>query len=296
MKKLLLSLLVVALSLPSMAQTKNASKTAKPAAKTSDSGFETGGFDTSPEPAAAPPPPTKAAPAGKGGSKGGPTASAAKGTDAKAATKADPKAPATGADAVTPPSALPPAFDPKIAVDERASDGKGKTAAAALAPGAKPLSAKALASQKTSMDQLEIGKTQLGLGKEKDAMEYFEKAVKAYPGNAEAVKLRGQVKVMRKNYPESMADLNRAAKLLPMDPEVYYWRGRAKQGQNKDKEAVADFTKAIELKPDYGDAYYCRGHSYSEMDQLKEAACPDFAKAAELGSEKGAKDLKKYCK
>ncbi len=209
---------------------------------------------------------------------------------AATATKADPAAPAAVPVSEANP-ALPATFDPKIVTDTRATDGqKPKPAGPVAAPNDK--NAKNL---KPSNDAYEIGKTQLEQGDEKEAMIYFDKAIKLYPNNFQAVALRGKAKVLRKMYPEAVVDLNRAAKGMPEDAEVYFWRGRAKQEQDKDKEAVADFTKAIGFKADMADAYYWRGHSYSEMDMLRESACPDFAKASELGSELGTKASKKYC-
>ena len=186
--------------------------------------------------------------------------------------------------------ALPKDFDPKIAADTHATDGMKVKPMLAVNP--KDKNAKNI---KPSNDAYEIGKTQLEAGDVKEALIYFDKAIKLYPTNAQALLMRGRAKVMRKLYPEAMVDLNRAVKTLSDNADVYFWRGRAKQEQDKDKEAIIDFDKAIALKADMADAYYWRGHSYSELDMLRENACPDFAKAAELGSELGAKAQKKYC-
>lgn len=188
----------------------------------------------------------------------------------------------------TAPPAVPTNFDPKIASDPHATD--GAKVAAKTPPTKNEKNAKA------SNDAMEIGRTQLAAGKEKDALEYLDRAIKLQPTNGEALLLRGQARVMRKLYPEATTDLTRAIKFMPQSPDVYFWRGRARQEQDKDKEAIKDFDKVIELKPDWADAWYWRGHSYSEMDMLKENACPDFAKAAELGSTLAAKSQKKYCK
>ena len=227
---------------------------------------------------------TEVATPAKPGAKPGAKTTGAPGASADAATTTS--APDSGAATAVP---LPKDFDPKIATDARASDGKAKVAVVA-APGDKK--AKNI---KPSNDAYEIGKSQLKKGEEKEAMIYFDKALKLYPNNFEALLLRGKTKVMRKMYPEAVVDLNRAAKGIPDNPEVYFWRGRAKQEQDKDKEAVIDFDKAISFKADMGEAYYWRGHSYSEMDMLRENACPDFTKAAELGNELGVKAQKKYC-
>ncbi len=214
------------------------------------------------------------------------------------ATAATPATTPTAASPATAPSstnpALPKDFDPKIATDSHAPDVQKPQSASAPLPGGKvDKNAKNL---KPSNDAYEIGKTQLEAGEAKEALVYFDKAIKLYPNNFQALLLRGRAKVERKLYPEALADLNRAVKGMPENPDAYFWRGRAKQEQDKDKEAIVDFTKAIQFKADMGDAYYWRGHSYSEMDMLRENACPDFAKAAELGSELGTKSQKKYCK
>lgn len=203
------------------------------------------------------------------------------------APKGDPKA----AQPADPATTLPKDFDPKIATDSRSADTRR---ADKPAPAPNDKNAK---NAKASNDAMEIGRTQLGAGNVKDALEYLDKAVKLQPTNAEAVLLRGQARFKRKMYPEAMADLNKAVKLLPQNADAYYWRGVVKQEQDKDKDAILDFTKCIELNPEYADAYWGRAHSMSEMDEpnWRDKACPDFVKAAELGSEKGKKDQKKYC-
>ncbi len=217
-----------------------------------------------------------------------PATTETKATDAKLTADGKPAADAAVEPSTAP--ALPKDFDPKIATDARSSDGKPRDKPST------PAGDKFAKNAKASNDAYEIGKTQLESGNEKEAMVYFDKAIKLQPNNMQALLLRGRAKVMRKMYPEAMGDLNKAVKGLPTEPEAYFWRGRAKQEQDKDKEAVADFNKVLELKPDYADAYYWRGHSFSEMDMLKENACPDFKLASEKGSELGTKALKKYCK
>jgi len=201
---------------------------------------------------------------------------------------ADDKAKTEAAKPADPATTLPKDFDPKIATDARATDARPRE----KAPAATPADKKA----KAASDVLEIGKTQLAMGNLKEALEYLDKAVSLAPKNEEARILRGEARVKRKMYAEAVTDLNFANKTVKDNATLYFWRGRAKQEMDKDKEAVVDLTKAIELKADFADAYYWRGFSYGEMDQLKDNACPDYIKAAQMGNELASKAQKKYCK
>lgn len=190
-----------------------------------------------------------------------------------------------------PTNALPKDFDPKIATDPRSHDVKPREKAV-VAPG------EAKYAKNASMvdEAVGIAKAQLAQGNDKIALEYLDKAVKKNPKNMEVRILRAEVRVKRKMYSEAISDLTVAKKENKTNPSIYFWLGRAKQEQDKDKEAVTNFDQCIQLKSDWADAYYWRGFSYSELDQLKDKACPDYAKAAELGSELGTKAKAKYCK
>lgn len=196
-----------------------------------------------------------------------------------------------GGAAAPAPTALPTDFDPKIVTDSRSHDVKPREK-----PAGSPADGKFAKNASVVEEAMGIAKAQLAQGNDKVALEYLDKAVSKNPKNTEARVLRAEVRVKRKMYAEAISDLLMAKKDNKTDPNIYFWMGRAKQGQDKDKEAVASFDQCIQLKPDWADAYYWRGHSYSELDMLKDKACPDYTKAAELGSDLGTKAKAKYCK
>ncbi len=73
------------------------------------------------------------------------------------------------------------------------------------------------------------------------------------------------------------------------DDKYYLEAGIQKYSKSKSIEAIQDFYKAIEKNPQNYDAYFWRG------SVLRDLACTDIKKAADLGQVTAIKELKRIC-
>ena len=93
--------------------------------------------------------------------------------------------------------------------------------------------------------------------------------------------------------------INEFDKYISINPEYYnswYFRGSCKYALGQFEEAIKDFDKALELiNPEDHNSLYFRGLSEFHLGRYEYAACADWKKAAELGSEDAAELLKKHC-
>jgi len=96
-------------------------------------------------------------------------------------------------------------------------------------------------------------------------------------------------------FEQAVDDYSKAITLNPTNSEYYFLRGELKVGTGEFLSAAADYTKIIRLEPDNGNAYYNRGISYANIN-LKDNACDDFNRAAELGFFEAYEVINKYCK
>ena len=61
------------------------------------------------------------------------------------------------------------------------------------------------------------------------------------------------------------------------------------------KQSILDFNKSIEINPYNSEAYFKRGLSKNKL-KMKDSACKDFRKAAELGYPTANDAIKYNCK
>jgi len=115
---------------------------------------------------------------------------------------------------------------------------------------------------------------------EKDELAYFNRA-------KEFVKIG--------KFEQAIDDYSKAITLNPNNVEYYFLRGELKVGVGEFLSAAADYTKIISLEPYNGNAYYNRAISYANIN-LKDNACDDLNRAAELGFFEAYEVINKYCK
>ena len=84
---------------------------------------------------------------------------------------------------------------------------------------------------------------------------------------------------------EAIAYFDQAIKVSPEFAPAYNNRGRAYHLKKELDRAIADFGKAIEFDPGYADAYENRGKAWKDKGDEKRAEA-DFARARELRAKK----------
>ncbi|MEM9981938.1 MAG: tetratricopeptide repeat protein [Bacteroidota bacterium] len=133
------------------------------------------------------------------------------------------------------------------------------------------------------------------MGKSKQALLDYDKAIALNPQFTDAYNNRGEIKrKLQKDYEGAIKDYSKAIQLDGKVAGIYFNRGLAEVAFKQHDEALADFTKTIELAPTVADAYYNRAALYWAQG-YKGKACQDWAKAYELGKENSADFVKKYC-
>lgn len=99
-----------------------------------------------------------------------------------------------------------------------------------------------------SIELVKEGKKELVIGKNSNAMELFNKAIKHD----------------KENY------------------EAWFYRGNCHVSLGMHHEGIEDFGKTIVLKPDFAAAFYNRGLAWSYLEDQKRA-CADWIEAESLG-------------
>jgi tetratricopeptide (TPR) repeat protein len=121
----------------------------------------------------------------------------------------------------------------------------------------------------------------LNEGRNKEAINDFNKAIELDPDNAPTYNLRGMVFIHETRNEEAIINFNKAIELDPDYADAYVNRGWAFMSEGKNEEAINDFNKAIELAPDYAVAYNGRGIYFTNQERIDEAI-NDLNKAIDL--------------
>lgn len=85
--------------------------------------------------------------------------------------------------------------------------------------------------------------------------------IEDYPERAEGYFCRGTSKNKLGRYKEAIKDYDKAVDLAPRDTNAFNNRGSAKDKLGQHKEAISDFNRAIEINPNDADYYYNRGNA-----------------------------------
>ena len=134
------------------------------------------------------------------------------------------------------------------------------------------------------------GIAKLHLGDSKEAIADYNKAIELDPKYAKAYCNRGIANCDLGNYEKSITDCNKAIELNPQDADAYHNRGNAELELGKYKEAIEDYNKAIELNPQFASTYNNRGFTNFNLDKHEEAI-KDYNKAIEINPQ----HAKAYC-
>ena len=128
------------------------------------------------------------------------------------------------------------------------------------------------------------GVAKVRLGRHKEALRDFSKAIDLNPRHAKAYNNRGIAKIALGLPKEALLDFSKVIKRKPQRATVYNNRGVAKAKLGRHKEALRDFSKAIDLNPEYTMAYNNRGSAKIDLGLPKEALL-DFDQAIKRNSQ-----------
>lgn len=116
------------------------------------------------------------------------------------------------------------------------------------------------------------------LGKTREAVDDFNKAVELFPEYAATYNNRGNLLLALGLPKEALKDFNRAIALAPGYAAAYNNRAGAKMQIGKPQEAIRDFTQAVKLLPSAAAPLAGRGRAHMDLGR-PHAAIRDFSRA-----------------
>jgi protein O-GlcNAc transferase len=133
--------------------------------------------------------------------------------------------------------------------------------------------------------------TNLGLaltltGRAKEGLNYFQRALAEGENSAVVYKDLGVAHVQLSAFDEAIEDFKKALTIDPNDPQLHYDLGLAYKFKDRMNEAAAELTRASELDPTLQDPPYTLGILYMQMGKLDDAVT-ELKKAVELRPENG---------
>ena len=112
----------------------------------------------------------------------------------------------------------------------------------------------------------------------KEVIKYYDKAIEIDPDDADAYNNKGYALYCLKQYKEAIKCYDKVIEIDPDFALAYNNKGCALDSLKQYKEAIKCYDKAIEIDPDYKDAYYWKGLTLTSLEQYKEAIkCYDKA-------------------
>jgi protein O-GlcNAc transferase len=104
-----------------------------------------------------------------------------------------------------------------------------------------------------------------------DALASYERALAIKPDYAEALNNRGVTLQDLKRFEEALASYERALAIKPDHAEALNGRGLALQGLKRFEDALASYDKSLTIKPDFAWALYNRGNTLRELKRFEDA-------------------------
>ena len=121
-----------------------------------------------------------------------------------------------------------------------------------------------------------IRATQFGIlgefiNKPKNALSYFDNAIKLDPFYHQAWNNRGTALLNLGRYEEAIASYDEALKIKPDKHEAWYNRGTALLNLGRYEEAIASYDNVLKIKSDNHEAWYNRGGALDDLGRYEEA-------------------------
>jgi tetratricopeptide (TPR) repeat protein len=126
-----------------------------------------------------------------------------------------------------------------------------------------------------------MGITLLKLGRQQEAISWFDKAIAKNPGYKDPYLSRGNAKQDLGDLQGALLDYSAALKIDPSYPETYYNRGYTYAMMKDLPNAIRDFDMAIKLNPDFAKAYLNRSSALAAQKDFN-GALSDLDKSIAL--------------
>ncbi|MCM8784244.1 MAG: tetratricopeptide repeat protein, partial [Candidatus Omnitrophica bacterium] len=120
------------------------------------------------------------------------------------------------------------------------------------------------------------------LGRFKQAIAYYNQAIKLDPNDCTVYYERGNCLAELGMHREAIEDYTKAIGLNPNYTDAYFGRGAVKTALGLYDDALNDYTRAIEIQPDYAKVYVARGLVRFFNLYQKEEGLADFREALRL--------------
>jgi len=118
---------------------------------------------------------------------------------------------------------------------------------------------------------LNYGNVLKALGRHEEALANYDKALAIKPDYVQALSNRGSILFYLKRLDEALASFDEALAIKPDHVEALSSRGVALSNLQRFDEALASYDKALAIKPDYVEALSNRGNTLCEMKRFDEA-------------------------
>jgi tetratricopeptide (TPR) repeat protein len=128
---------------------------------------------------------------------------------------------------------------------------------------------------------LDQARNQAQQGRTEQAFELADKAVKANAQNADALNMRGALRMEKGQTAEALADFNAAIKISGKNYKYFYNRGNAYFQQKDFSAALKDYDQALTLETGMYEIYLNRGTALAALNRNKEAIA-DYNRAADM--------------
>jgi tetratricopeptide (TPR) repeat protein len=132
-----------------------------------------------------------------------------------------------------------------------------------------------------AQDAYNRGTNLLNSGRYREAIPYFDKAIRLNPRYVEAYNNRGNAYRDLGQYQRAIQDYDEAIRLNPRLVHPYYNRGNAYSSLRQHQRAIQDYDEAIRLNPRLAAAYIQRGIAYADLGQ-HQRAIQDYNEAIRL--------------
>lgn len=147
--------------------------------------------------------------------------------------------------------------------------------------------------QKTNVDYYNDGMKYAQRGNYKEAIQFFNSAVKLKEDDYFSIHNRGICKSLMKNYSGAIEDFKKVLEYQPDYVQAHIALGNSYKKLTYYDTAVTYYTNVLKYEANNVKAYYFRGYTYEAMMLVDEAAA-DFKKALELGATQLEKQVKYY--